>query len=360
MNIIKRYTVKSILNFGIIFSIVLTLILCSVDLFTHLDSYTTNGVTTSEALKLTLMYAPEALMISIGFAFMLSVLYFLANLHSSNEIICILNSGISFIKVLKPIIITSFFIAVFSFGFNELVAIRTKALRDVKLRNISSIHDSYDSQNIALADIENSYMIYALNYIDSKQTLTGVTLISTDSGSVIRTDAQSAVWDNDKGYWIFYDVFEYIPLSDGSDTIINNYPVLNMKNVVIEPEMFRNVSNEISTMELETAFKYVNRMKNLNPEQYASMATDLYERLFTCLTPFVLMLISCSMNYRFKKNAFFIVLLVAIGLAVVYFVVRMVTLLMAEQGVIQPYMGSLFPLFVIIFLSFVFSLSTRK
>ena len=358
MSILRKHTVKSVITFGTLLSFLLTLILCSVDLFTNLETYTTNNVSTIEALKLTLMFAPQALMMSIGFAFMLSVLYYLAMFHTSNEIICVLNSGVSYLSVLRPIIITSLFVSAFCFVFNEQVAIRITAQRDAKMRNISSINENYDSQNIALADVQNKYMVYAKSYIDAHQTLLNVTHIYTPNERLIRTNAQNAKWVDD--HWVFYDVYVYEPLPDGTDTKITYYDVLNMSGITIEPQMFRNISNEISTMELRTAINYVKKMKGLNPEQYASMATELYQRLFTCLTPFVLMLISCSMNFRFKKNAFFIVLVVAIGLAVVYFVVRMVTLLMAEQGVIPPYMGSLFPFIVIVTLSTVFTISTRR
>ena len=95
-------------------------------------------------------------------------------------------------------------------------------------------------------------------------------------------------------------------------------------------------------------------------QQYASLGTAYYKRIFSCLSPLIMMIIACSMNYRFRKNVLFMSLVCSIAVAVVYFVVQMMTEMMADQGVIAPYYGSLVPFAVILLLSAIIGLVFRR
>ena len=121
----------------------------------------------------------------------------------------------------------------------------------------------------------------------------------------------------------------------------------------LEPQLFRDSSNEISSMSLSLARAFLSRMKVLNPEQYASLATEYWQRVLDCLSPLVMMIIACSITYRFKKNVLFFSLVGSICIAVVYFVVRLLTVMLADQGVIAPILGTLIPFAAVIVLSFV-------
>ncbi len=69
-----------------------------------------------------------------------------------------------------------------------------------------------------------------------------------------------------------------------------------------------------------------------------------------------MMVIACSMNYRFKKNVLFFSLICSICIAVVYYVIQMMTVMLADQGVIAPWLGILIPFAVILGLSGIMSI----
>ena len=64
-----------------------------------------------------------------------------------------------------------------------------------------------------------------------------------------------------------------------------------------------------------------------------------------------MIVIACSITYRFKKNVLFFSLVGSICIAVVYFVVRMVTVMLSDQGVIAPILGTLIPFAAVIMVS---------
>ena len=271
--------------------------------------------------------------------------------HTNNEVMSVLNSGVSLSRIVRPIIILAVLLSGFYFLFNEYVAIPSSNEKALQKENITKDADSSNNQDIALSDMQSGYMVYAAIYSDSDQTLFDVSLVESDAhGKLIRrTDAYKAKFNPETGRWVFFDAYVYTPAPDGVTVEhIGDYenPVL-----LLEPQLFRNVSNEISTMSLDLAKAYLNRMKVLNPEQYASLGTEYYKRIFSCLTPLIMIAIACSLNYRFKRNVLFFSLVCSICIAVVYFVVQMMTVMLSDQGVIAPQLGTLIPFIVIIALT---------
>ena len=66
------------------------------------------------------------------------------------------------------------------------------------------------------------------------------------------------------------------------------------------------------------------------------------------LSPLVLLFIACTISYRYKKNILLFSIITSLGIAVIYYVVQMVTLIMARQGVIGSVWGMVIPMIVIV------------
>lgn len=357
---LDRYTVTSILKTGIITSLLACLMLLGVDLFSNLDLYMNHNVGFAKAFAVTILYFPEAFLLAMGPSFLFAVTYQLSMLHANNEVMSVLNSGVSLSRIVRPIVVMAVVLSVFYFFFNEKVAIPSSNEKAVQKENITKDTDSTNNQDIALSDMQSGYMVYAAIYSDSDQSLFDVSLVeSNEDGSLIRrTDAYRAVYDQETGRWTFYDAYIYTPMPEG--VAVEHLGDFESSVLLLEPQLFRNVSNEISTMSLDLAKAYLDRMKTLNPEQYASMGTEYYKRIFSCLTPLIMILIACSINYRFKRNVLFFSLVCSICIAVVYFVVQMMTVMLSDQGVIAPQLGTLIPFIVIIALTTVMGALLRR
>ena len=363
--VLTRYTLSSIFKIGLATTLLASLILMGVDLFANLDTYMNHGVAFPQALSLTSLYFPEAFLLALGPAFLFAVTYHLSMLHANNEIMSIMNSGVSFSKVIRPIIVLAVLLTAFHFGFNEKVAIPSSNRKEVLTEQITNNNSASNNNNIAMSEMQNGYMVYASVYSDKDQTLYDVSLLeSTEDGKLIRrTDAYKAVYDNEKGLWTFYDVYVYEPTKiddSASDIKIKVLSVQTNEVLKLEPQLFRSGTNEISKMSLDLGKTYLNRMKGLNQEEYAKLSTEYYKRIFSCLSPLIMMIIACSMNYRFKKNVLFLSLIISICLIVVYYVVQIMTMMMANQGVIAPQLGTLIPFAVMLLVSFLMGAFLRR
>ncbi len=360
MKVLTRYTLTSVLKVGLATALLAALMLVGVDLFSNLDSYIGHSVGFGKAFMLSMLYYPEAFLLALGPSFLFSTTYFLSMLNASNEMICVLNSGISSKRVVMPLFILAVLLALFYFGFNETVAIKSSNLKDSRTQFATS-DSSLDNTDIALSDMQDGYMVYASRYEDETSTLYNVSYVElkgeSDTG-LRRIDAYKAVYDEKQGFWTFNDCYVYttIDTNEGGIVDVSYFGSLDVERMKLEPQLFRNLSSEISKMSLDLARAYLLRMKGLNPDEYARLGTECYKRIFSCLTPLVMMVIACSMNYRFKKNVLFFSLICSICIAVVYYVIQMMTVMLADQGVIAPWLGILIPFAVILGLSGIMSI----
>ena len=363
--VLTRYTLSSVIKVGLATSVLAALMLVGVELFSKLDTYISYNVSFGQAFLVSLLYFPEAFLLALSPSFMFSVTYFLSMLSSNNEMICVLNSGVSMRRVVVPCLILAVLLSVGYFFFNENVAIEASNLKDTRYKTLTNRNTSGNNSNVALSDMQDGYMIYADQYVDETSTLYNVSYVEIISGSNFRRlNAYRAQYDPELKLWTLFDCYEYLPSSSGTTAgqteEVNYYCSLQIPRLQLEPQLFRNLSSEISKMSLSLAHAYVLRMKALNPDEYASLATEYYKRIFSCLTPLIMIIIACSMNYKFKKNVLFFSLICSICVAVVYFVVQMMTVMLADQGVIAPYLGTLIPFAVVLVLAGLMSLALKS
>lgn len=362
MRVLTKNAVFTILKVGFIASLLAGFMLMGVDLFRNLDTYTKYHLDGISILKLTLMYFPSGILLGMGPSFLFAVTYYLSMFHASNEFICVLNSGVNYKRFLIPIIFSAVFVSLFYFGFNELISLPIANERDARMRVITFTENGdKDSSDVAINNEDNTMLIFADKYIDNRTELLGVSIIEKSGNGKLqkRTDASRASWNSDGKFWVLSNAYSYMPSEDRTDVGIEYAETLDKENFVLDPQLFRNLSTEISRMSLRLAKEYLNRIRVFNRVQYAVLGTSYYQRVLSCLTPLIMMLISCGMNYRFKKNVLFFSLLCSISIAVIYYVIQMITLLLANQGIIHPAMGMIIPFISVIIITLVLSLALR-
>lgn len=351
MKILTKQTILTILKVGFVTALIGSLLLMGVDLFKNMDTYIDCSFSFANILKLTFLYFPEAFLLSTGPAFLFSVTYFLSSLQANNELITLFNSGISFRKIIYPCLACALFIGVFYFGFNELIAIKTSNQKAVQFENMSYLgYGEIDNSSIFYHE-NNNYLLFSEQYMKSNKTLYNVSYVKFNQDHKVdkRVDSYKWKWNEESEKWVFHDstVFEY----DGNTVQKKYYETFEDEEFNLEPVFFEDSNTSINNLPLKRYKEYINKVKLLNPEKFSSVATDYYSRVLGCLTPVVLMIISCFSNIRFKKNILFFSILVSLCYAVVYYVVRILTVMMASQGMISPLLGIIIPFIAVIIIA---------
>ncbi len=352
MKIVSRYIVRSIMRTALITLFICVMLVLAVELFSLMNSIVNNSVPFSQIIRLSVLGLPEYLMMVVSVSFLFASTFFLSQLSANNELIILFNTGMSYGKIARKVIILGLIVTVFFFIFSETVMIDARLEHDRLNDELFGLSGTADSRNITLTDPEDSYVIHASRYSEESQTILAVTLIETSGeGIKRRLTADRAEYLPDKGYWRFY--MARLWEAEGSTLKTSFSEIHDDPLVTIEPRLFRNYSNDVTTMERSDAINYLRRLEKLDKASWYVSATDFWQRLFSPFSILILMIISVSMNYRFKKNVFLFSIILSLCTAVVYYVSVMVFTISSSQGVTEPYMSVLAPVLIISVLSLI-------
>ena len=81
---------------------------------------------------------------------------------------------------------------------------------------------------------------------------------------------------------------------------------------------------------------------------YIEAQADFYHRFSFATVSLIVMILSISMGGRFRKNIMLMSLLGSLSAAVVFYVIEMITMMMAKLGYIPTIVGAWFPVVVFI------------
>lgn len=350
MKVIDRLSFTTVLSTSMVTLALCTLMLLSVDLFTNLDSYLTGSIGWPTIIHLTLLYTPQAIIFALGPSALFAVTYYLSQLEANNEMICLYGCGISYRRLIIPIIVCALLLSVGQFALYEWVLIPAQQKRTTIEEGLFGLRSTYDSRNLTIADPAGRYVVWAKHYNDKDHELRQVIFILLDEEGTLdsRIDSDKAYWDQGSGHWVFEGVrIQRVPPSY-EEVVSIQQQTLGLELFNLEPSYFKNISDDIKTMEIAQALDYLAVIKVLDHERYAKLATDFTKRLFDALNPLLLVIIAVTISYRYKKNILLFSIIGAVSIAVIFYVVQMVTLIMARQGVLHSVWAMVIPMIVLL------------
>ncbi len=357
MRILVRYIISSIMRIAVIAILMFALILAAVELFSRMDAIMNGNIPVLSIVYYLLLSIPQYLLMVASISFLFAVTYFLSSLTANNELIPILNAGISPVRLKSPIIVLAVILTLLGSLYQEEAVIRINAARDALETELFGSSSTRDSRNIVLED-SDGYLIFSRRFSEEREEVYSPTLVRySESGDIMgRVDADSARWNGDS--WTFFNASVYERHEDWIETRQEaeySDPLFD-----IEPRLFRSQNTSIDTMDRETAAEYLRGLETTNRTMWQERATEYYRRIYSPLAIFVLIFISASMNYRFKKNVLLFSVIQSLAIAVIYYVADMVFSIMGNQGVVSPMGAVIWPIVLTVLLSLVLSLLGRK
>ncbi len=328
------------------------LILEFADLFTNINRFIANDVDVSDILWTIILYMPKSIAYGISPALLFASTYTLAGFYSSNELISILNAGISYRRFILPIILLGSAMSLFSFAFNEIIVIDTFNKKNEFTSDLLGFSNSLDNTQVVIKTAADTgydadqLIYYAKYYQDKNKQMQGSTVIFIKNKNSIskRIDAERAVY-SDNGVWEFYSAFVYTFSNEG--VVIPEYfeiytnPLLNL-----DPVNFQNTQDDIASLKLSDARRLLERIKLIDSMTYRSYLTDYFERFSFSLTPLIVIMFSSAFAWLFKKNILFFSILLSLMISVLYYITEMLSILFAKQGYIPPLLGAWLPFII--------------
>ena len=358
MNILTRYTLSSIIKIAIVTILIFAAILAAVELFSKMDQIMHGGVEIPSLIEYIILSLPEYLMMVASISFLFAVTYFLSTLTANNEMIPILNAGVSPVRLRRPIILLAIVLTILGSLFQEHTVIAATNRHDELETELFGASSTRDSRNIVLTD-DDGFLIYTQRFSETTGEIYNPVLVRSNNGIIqSRVEADRAHFDEDKGWWIFEGARIYE--INGRDVNTEYRAVYEEPLFDPEPRLFRSQNTSIETMDRTTAEEYLARLWTSDRTTWQEKATDYYRRLGSPLAILVLMFISVTMNYNFKKNVLLFSVIQSLSIAIIYYVADMVFSIMGHQGAVTPIMTVIAPLILTGLLSLVISLLGRK
>ena len=263
----------------------------------------------------------------------ISVIFFTARMAANTEIVAILNSGVSFRRLLFPYFISAGLIAAISFYFNGWVIPHSNKIKldfeNIYIKNPVEFKDRNMHRQIS-----PGVFMYMESYNNNNNTGYRFSLEKLENGK--RTwflNSDRIIWDSLSGKWRIENYYlrkingfhEHIETGFRKDTIFN-----------IRPSDFKRRLNIIEAMDTPALNSFIREEKQQGSANVTLYMVEKYRRLAVPFSTFILMLIGVSLSARKVRGGIGAQLGIGITLSFAYILFQQISNTFAINGSIAP------------------------
>ncbi|MDR1302575.1 MAG: LptF/LptG family permease [Treponema sp.] len=336
--ILDRYLIKQFFPIFVAAISMFVLLLSLIDLFANLWRYLNYEVPLQQILKVCLYYIPKSVSYALPISLLFAAAYTLGDLYSRNELTSIFSSGIPFWRFSLSLLWIGLAFSFFSFHFEDRVVIPTFKVKNDLSRVLLRQSRTENNSDIVIK-AKNGRLIYAVDYYDSQaQILNGLSIIEqAETGTFLSlVRAPRASWTGT--YWALSNALIY----SWEEGLLRAKPLIDTEVYQEHPDTFRRNSMQAEELPAREAALMVADLKAAGLPFIQALA-DYYHRYSFASASFLVMILSISMGGRFRKNILLMSLSSSLGVAVVFYVMEMLSMMMARLGYIPPLVGAWFP-----------------
>lgn len=273
----------------------------------------------------------------------ISVIFFTARMAANTEIVAILNSGVSFRRLLFPYFISAGLIAVISFYFNGWVIPHSNKIKldfeNVYIKNPVEFKDRNMHRQIS-----PGVFMYMESYNNNNNTGYRFSLEKLENGK--RTwflNSDRIIWDSLSGKWKIENYYlrkingfhEYIESGLRKDTTLN-----------IRPSDFKRRLNIIEAMDTPALNSFIREEEQQGSANVTAYKVEKYRRTAVPFSTFILMLIGVSLSSRKVRGGIGAQLGIGIFLSFAYIMFQQISNTFAINGSIAPLIAVWIPNFI--------------
>jgi len=352
--ILDRYLVRQFFPIFFVAVSMFVFLLLLIDLFSNLVRYLNNEVSLLTILKISLYFIPKSVSYAMPISLLFAAAYTLGDLYAKNELTTVFSSGIPFWRFTIPLLVIGVAASIFSFFLDDMLVIPTLKVKNDLSRRALRQHVTESNSDIVIK-AKNGRLIYSVDFYDhEKLILNGVNIVETDEGGefVSQIRAPSAVWADT--CWEFRNAVFY----EYKDGTLRVRPLPSNTSYNEPPDMFRRKAVNVEELPAKEAGLLVDDLRSAGLPYFHAQA-NYYHRYSFAAASFIVMILSISMGGRFRKNILLMSLFTSLSVAVVYYIMEMLSMTMAGLNYIHPVIGAWFPVFSFVIIGVLLLLSAR-
>jgi lipopolysaccharide export system permease protein len=335
---LDRYLIRQFLPIFFIAIFMFVFLISLIDLFANLWRFLNYEVPFKEIFRVYYYYLPKSISFAQPISLLFATAYTLGDLYARNELTSVFSSGIPFWRFGSSLVLIGIIASVFSFYFEDRVVIPTLKIKN-ELSRTYLRQEARESNSDIVIKAREGRLIYSVDYYDDNSlTLNGLSIIEKDEAgnflALIR--APTASWTGE--YWSLSNALIYA----WDDTLLKSRPLGAIDSYREDPATFRRSSYDVEFLPVREAGLLVADLKAAGLPFIGALA-DYYHRFSYATVSMVVIILSISMGGRFKKNILLMSLLASLLVAVVFYIMEMISMMMARLGYIPPLVGAWFP-----------------
>jgi lipopolysaccharide export system permease protein len=274
----------------------------------------------------------------------------------NTEIVAILSSGVSFLRMLYPYFISAAMIFVFSIVLNHFIIPPANKIRlEFESQYIKNPYQK-KSMNMHL-QIQPGIYLYMSNFYHSSNRASNFCLERFE-GNVLKSKliADYAIYDNKKKVWQLNNYF-IRDLSDSTEIITAGAKMDTVVNFSAEELKQRdNVITSMNYFELQSNIKE----QKMRGQNHNKSLLENYNRTSIPFSVFVLTLIGVSISSRKIRGGIGMQIGIGIALSFIYILLLRFSEVFIQVGVASPVLAAWIPNFIFIVVAIVLYFKAPK
>ena len=334
MKKIDWYIIKKFLStFFFTISLIL-LIVIIFDVSEKIDDFLRNDVALKEIIfKYYLNFIPYFTNLFSPLFIFISVIYFTSKMANNSEIIAILNSGMSFSRLLRPFVISAVILSMMSFVLGNFIIPHTnkgkidfenKYIRKKQQKRIKNIH----------MQIKKDQYIYLESYNKSKDIGYKFTLENfKDNTLKSKLSANYIQFDTINNKWKIKDYFIRI-YNDKNEDIIKGKELDTLIN--LKPTDFSKNTSLVETMGMKELNQFIKKEEIKGTAQITFHKIEKHKRIANPFSSIILTIIAVAIGARKIRGGSGIPLSIGVIISFSYILFMQVSTTFATNGNLLP------------------------
>lgn len=343
------YLLKKIIPLFLGSLVFFSLILNLVDLFMNIATYLQNNCTVKDILTVMLNYVPKTVWYAIPVAILFSTSYTLSNMYATNELEALFASGVSLLHFCLPILIISLFMSFGLFIFEDNLVVKTFEKKTILQNQLLNKSVNENNSDVIVISNNGKVIYKAKSYNEELKKLSRCYFVFRDENKILQNVvyAEEAFWSEEKKCWDLSNASQYKVKENGE--VEFSFKVSNefLEQLTESYEIFRKSIVDIQSVNTKDAKVYINHLRKAGLP-YQEQLSEYYKKYSFPFIVFLVVFVSIGLTGKTKKNVLLVSLASCIGASVLFYVMMMVTMVLAKHGYISPFMGAWFPVFFFI------------
>jgi lipopolysaccharide export system permease protein len=230
----------------------------------------------------------------------ISVIFFTSKMAVNTEIIAILNSGMSFRRLMLPYFLSALVIAIFTFVLTNFVIPKSNLVRmDFEDKYYRPSGRKVTRENIHRQEFKQEFsnvLVYMGSYNPPSQSGQNFTIEKIDSGRLVsKLSASKVIYDTTKNKWtaINYYIRE---IKDNKEIITKGKEIDT--TLSIKPSDFSRDPGFVGTMTYRELEDYIDLLQLQGSEELKLFLIEKHRRFANPFAVFILTLIGVSLSSR--------------------------------------------------------------